>query len=985
MKKIFYSLLLLLITTVGYSQVSGVIVDENNEPMPGVSVIQVGSQNGTAADIDGQFTIDNVSVGDELEFSFIGYEIKKLKISNIDNLHIKMYPSSINMNEVVVMGYSAKSKNEIASAVTVVDGAKLNDTPSNDVGGLLQGKVAGVQVVSSSGEPGSGSQVRIRGVSTIKPGNAEPLYVVDGIIGGSFDPNDVETLTVLKDAGATGMYGARANKGVIIVTTKSAKSGTPIFEFKSNVGYNFADHGNVDMMNGSEFYDWSSEQYRDPVNHKIDKIKFYQDYPQELRDKNHNWIDEAFKPALFQKYYLSARGISDKLSYYLSGSYYNEKGTFMNTGFQRLNFRTNTTYKFNDRVTVKNNINISSSNGKSFDYMDMYYSYLAVPWDNPFNSDGTPKYVDGKTQNWWSRDHINPFHTVENSDHTFKNFDINYDFVLDIKITDWMSFISSNRITYSSDRTHDFVSPLAAGNYHNKGFVSQNSEMYVGGISTNLLRFNKDIDKHSFSGLVGVEYDKGYSEYMNVKGTGLPEGFDTPAVAASEQDIDGSNSTEVFQSFISQVNYNYDGTYFLTGSYRIDATSNFPSSNRVAHFPSISGSWMVNKMSFLEDVQSLDLFKLRLSYGVTGDPDIGAGRYLGLYNLNTHYNGSPAATPYQLANEDLTWERTNQYNLGIDIGLFDRVNFSIDLYNNVTNDLIVLASQPLSQGFEYRWENQGSVTNRGIEVSLSTVNIKTDSFRWTTDFVFAQNKNTLSGIDHPFYTTINGISQIYRNGAEIYTFILPKWMGVDPATGGPLWEKVEEVNGKEVRSNTSDYSEATLQEVGKALPDFTGGISSTMEYKNFTFYFNVAYQYGNDIYNFTRTFMDNDGHEPYYNNMNPKSDWSRWERPGDNATHPSMQNNSLSKENSSRFLESGSFMKIRTASLRYRLPKKWVSGMHLKELAIGFNVNNVYTFTNYWGQDPEVSLAGGDWSMPGVSDFKYPNNRQFIFNLDIKF
>ena len=512
--------------------------------------------------------------------------------------------------------------------------------------------------------------------------------------------------------------------------------------------------------------------------------------------------------------------------------------------------------------------------------------------------------------------------------------------------------------------------------------------MWYSAITTDLLHFDKEFNNHSINGLFGVEFDNGYSEYLGLEGKGLPEGFSVPTVASSEFKISGSHDKELFRSFISQVNYNFNHTYFLTASYRIDQTSNFPSGHRTAHFPSISASWLLNKMPFMSNVGMINLLKFRTSFGITGDPDIGASRFLGLYSLNTQYNSHPAATPYQLANPDLTWEKTYQYNIGVDLGLYkDRVKMTVDLYNNNTKDLLVLVSQPLSQGFEYRWENSGSVNNKGVELGLSTVNIKTKNFTWTTDLTLAKNKNKLSGIAKPFYTTIGGVSQIYRNGNEIYTFVLPKWLGVDSETGGPLWEKIEKDESGNIISRipTSNYSEAEPQEVGKALPDFTGGFSSTFDYKNFTLFANLAFQYGNDIYNFTRVFMDNDGHEPYYNNMLPKSDWSRWEKPGDIATHPSMQKNALSKEPSSRYLEDGSFVKLRTVNLSYRLPKRWIKSLNIEDLSVGFSANNLYTYTQFWGQDPEVTLKQQAWSMPGVSDFKYPNNKQFLFNLNIKF
>jgi len=982
MKNILLFLGLLIITTPLFSQVKGVVYDENNNTLPGVTVLVKGSDNGTVTSIEGAFSID-AAVDATLVFSFIGYLSQEATVNDRKSLNVYLAPNVINMEEVIVMGYSNKTKTEVSSAVVVLDNDELTDVTTDDIGSMLQGKVSGVQVVSSSGQPGQSSQIRIRGISTIKPGNEEPLYVVDGIIGGTFDPNDVETLTVLKDAGATGMYGARANKGVIVITTKSGKTGKTQFNFNSSMGYKVADQGNLSMMNGEEFYKMSQELYRDPETHQIDKIKFYKFYPKELENINYDWVGSAFQPATSQKYYLSASRQTEDFSFYASGNYYKDNGTFRNTGYEKLNLRLNTKFQVNERVSLRNNISINANRATYYDYMSMYYTYLNLPWDNPFDANGEPVFVDGHTKDWWSRDDINPMHSIDNSEYSSKGTGFDYDFVLDVKIFDWLSFSSSNRLSYGSDKSHSFVSPLVGGTYYGKGYINELQSTWYGAISTNLLKFNYEFGDHSIDGLVGVEADGGYYEFLSAQGTGLPEGFSVLDVASSEQQIGGLNTTEYFRSFISQLNYNYKKKYFLTASYRIDATSNFPPESRTAHLPSVAASWLLSNEDFIQNNASfITLLKLRGSFGVTGDPDIGASRYMGLFSLSSNYNGQPAALPYQLQNYDLTWERTNELNFGIDLGLFNRVNFTMDIYKNVTEDLIVLVAQPLSQGFEYRWENAGNVTNKGIELGLSAIVVKTPSLSWELGAVFAKNANELSGIGNSFYTTVGGVSQVYRDGGEIYTFVLPKWLGVDEQTGAPLWEKINEDGSKEP---TSKYADATPQEVGNALPDFVGGFNTTLTWKGLSLYANFAYQYGNDVYNSTRRYMDHDGHEPYYNYMKPADDWVLWTQPGDVATHPSQQNAELSRENSSRFLEDGSFMKLRNVSISYELPKKWANAAKMHSVTLSLRADNVYTWTNYWGQDPEVNLQQADWSMPGVSDFKYPNNKQFVFNIDIKF
>jgi TonB-linked SusC/RagA family outer membrane protein len=984
MKKILLFIGFVLLLMPAFAQVSGTVFDEKNNTLPGVNVIIKGTTTGVVTDLDGNFSI-NAKKGDVLVFRYIGYQNREITVESLTKKYIVyLKPEVVNINEVVVMGYSNKTKTEVASAVSVLESDELLDVTTDDLGSMLQGKVSGVQVISESGQPGNGSQIRIRGISTIKPGNEEPLYVVDGIIGGTFDPNDVESITVLKDAGATGMYGARANKGVIIVTTKQGLNGKTQFNFKASVGVKTADQGNLKMMNGQQFYDWSSELYRDPETHEIDKIRFYKYYPRELANQNYDWVNNAFNPALTQQYHLSASGRNKKLSYYVSGNYFNDKGTFRNTGYEKVNFRLNTEYRFNENVSLKNNINTYANKGNYYDYMDMYYTYLALPWDNPYNDDGSIKYIDGNTQSkWWSRDKINPFHTIDNSDHNSKGFGLDYDMVLKVKITNWLSFSSSNRLSFSTDKSHDYVSPITAGPFHDKGYIREQQNNWWGGITTNMLNFNFDLGKNSITGLAGVEFNGGSSDYMWLEGKGLPEGFDVPSVASNEIKIGGTSTVEYFNSIISQVNYNYDKRYFLTASFRVDQSSNFPPDNNTAYFPSIAASWLVSNEGFFKDnVSFMDLLKLRASYGITGDPDIGASRFMGLFSLSSQYNNNSAAIPYQLANNNLTWERTREINLGLDMSFFKRISFSADVYNNVTKDLIVLVAQPLSQGFEHRWENAGQVTNKGVELNLNAIAVKTKSLEWNIGVNFAKNSNILSGIENPFYSTVNGVSQIYRNGASIYTFILPKWLGVDPETGAPLWEKI---NDDGTREPTSKYKDATPQEVGNALPDFVGGVTTSVSWKGIELYVSMAYQYGNDIYNFTNRFMDNDGHEPYINAIVPKSDWKRWERPGDIATHPSMQNAELSTENSSRYLEDGSFLKIRNISLTYTIPKKWSSNIKMKDVVVSLRADNVYTLTNYWGQDPEVTLSKGDWSMPGVSDFKYPNNRRFVVNVNFKF
>ncbi|WP_379662143.1 TonB-dependent receptor [Pseudopedobacter beijingensis] len=975
-------------------EIKGKIIDAKGEPLPGAGVKIKGTNQGTVADMNGNFILKAVEKNAILIVSYTGFNTQEVPVNSRGQLSIVLKENLQALEELVVVGYSSKKQSELTSAVTVVSADKLKDVTANNVGTMLQGKVAGLQVVNSSGSPGSAPEIRLRGVSSVNA-SQQPLTVVDGIIGGNYDPNDVESITVLKDAGSTALYGSQANAGVIIITTKSAAEGKTQFEAKISSGFRTADFGKLEVMNSNELYDHQKEFYRDYIvgatdnSYKIDLIKFYAERPLSLRNQDYDWVGESFKAAPVNNFYLSARGKTEKNAYYAGVSYYNEKGTFLNTNFQRINVRANSNYTFTKKLNVTNNINLSASTGKSYDYMDMYYSFLNLPWDNPYDASGNPMYVDGNTPfKWWSRDKINPLHTIANSDHPYKGFDVNYDLGVNYKITNWLTFTSTNRISAGTNKSTNYFSPLVAGTYHDTGFLEEQNSLYYGGISNNLLKFNFKLNDHELSGLAGVAFEGGREEYSGASGRGLAEGLRVLNVVSSNRSVNGYFEKSYMQSFISQLNYNYLNKYFVSGSFRVDGSTAFPEDNQYASFPSISGAWLMSNEDFLKENKIIDNLKLRLSYGVTGTQDIGASRFMGLFSLKTQYNSLPGAIPYQLPNPLLTWESKHQLNAGIDIGLFKRVNLSVDLYRNNTKDLLLEVAQPLSTGFEKKWENAGNVINKGAEITLNTTNIQNKNFIWNTDFTINFNNNKLEGVPDDFVKTGSwSISQIYRNGGNLYEFYMPKWVGVDPQTGAPLWEKlISDENGKVVASEKTDnYSDATMQEVGSALPKYQGGFNNSFKYKDFGLRVSTYFSYGNKVFSNNLRFMMNDGHEPYYNQLKMPKDSKVWSQPGDIATEPSPQNSANSTETSTRYLRDGGYFTIRNIALTYALPKSFVNKMKFDGITLGLTADNVYTFTNFLGQDPQTTITPQSYATPGVSDFKYPNNRQYLFTIDFRF
>ncbi|MCQ6960687.1 SusC/RagA family TonB-linked outer membrane protein [Mucilaginibacter aquariorum] len=989
----------LLFCLKGFSQslpVTGRVVSAlDKQPIAGVTVSVKGTSNGAMTKTDGTFSLNVPAGKSTLTISFIGYITKNVEVTGGQtNIQVQLAEDVQQLNDVVVVGYTSKKQNELTSAVTVVSSNKLKDVTANDIGTMLQGKVAGLQVVNSSGAPGAIAEIRLRGVSSVNA-NQSPLFVVDGIIGGNYDPNDVESITVLKDAGATALYGSQANAGVIIVTTKTAKQGETRFEAKISTGFRTADFGKMKMMNSNEMYDYQKERYRDYIvgapdnTYKIDLAAFYREYPLSLRDQDYNWSKESFKSAPIYNFYLSASGKTEKNDYYVGASYYKEKGTFINTNFERVNLRGNSTYHFSKKLDVTNNINLSASQGKSYDYMDMYYSFLNMPWDNPYDANGQPRYVDSSTPGWQSRDPINPLHTIQNSDHSYKGFNINYDLGINYRITNWLTFASTNRVSASFDKSMNYVSPLTAGTYHGTGYIDELNTLNYGVISNQLFKFDFKMGDHAINGFVGGAFESSKIEYSGGSGKGLPEGLKVLNVVSNTQQVNGYNNKYILQSLLSQVNYSYKGRYFVSGSYRYDGSANFSPNNKYGGFPSISAAWLASNEEFLADNSIINNLKIRGAYGFTGTQDIGASRYLGLFSLTTQYNSLVGAVPYQLENPNLTWESKRQINAGIDIGLFKRVNLTVDVYRNDTKDLLLQVSQPLSVGFETKWDNAGTVINKGIEVGINSTNIKTKDFEWSTDFTINFNNNKLSGIPSDIVKTGSwGISQIYRNGGNLFEFYMPKWLGVDAQTGAPVWEKlIYNTEGKAVGSEkTSNYAEATTQEMGSALPKYQGGFNNSFRYKNFNLRVSTYFNYGNKVFSNNLRFTLNDLGDPKFNQIQLPDGPKVWTGPGDTqATQPSPQNNTNSTETSSRYLKDGSYFTIRNIAFSYTLPTAWANKIAMKGVSVGVTADNVATFSNFLGQDPQTTITPNGFSTPGVSDFKYPNNRQYLLTVNFNF
>ena len=983
----------LLLWTVGaYAQnvVKGKVVSaETNQPMVGVSVFVKGDNlRGTSTDASGNYSI-KASANEVLVFSFIGCETASEAVNQRTVIDVRLKTQSNQLDDVVVMGYSTQTKAEISSSVVTLKGENLTDVTSPDVGNMLQGKAPGVLVYNTSGQPGSQATIRVRGTGSISAAS-DPLYVVDGIIGGSFNPNDIETLTVLKDAGATALYGSEGAGGVIVITTKSAKTGQKTtVNFKLSAGVKSVLSGRLKMMDSRELYDTQKSF--------MPEVLFNAQRPESLLNRNFDWTDAIFRTGVVQNYYASVAGSSGKTNYFVSIDHYNEEGTLINTKYARTSARVNLStelYKslrMNTRVAYTNSRDYSASA-----YQTLEFAYGLLPWDNPYNADGSAKdLMHDSSLEWLSQNRYNIFYNEQYNYAKSHGNDLSADLQLIWQITPWLSVTSSNRFNTANSKYVVYNDPRTVSESETvKGSLAHSLSEGWGISTSNLLKATQSWGSHTLTGLVGYEYGINKEEYTDVEGINMPQGMDamnaTLPYTNGGYDIWGEG-----YSLFAQAQYSYANKYMLTASFRADASSKFAPKNRTGYFPSVSGSWIISKENWFEQSRALRLLKLRASWGQTGNSSIGSYMYLDSYSLSAKYQNNVVAMPVRKANPTLGWETADMTNLGLDVNLWDRLEVTLDLYHIVNKGLLLNVPTAPSTGFFEFTDNAGKVRNRGFEVMVASTNIRHRNFEWTTSVNLGLNRNKVLSTPTPvgfLQSNTNGsVTQIVKPGYDIYSWYMPKWLGVDPSNGDPVWEKlVYDDSGKVVGSEpTNVYNDAQKQIVGSATPKFSGGFFNNFRLYNFSLNVACNFVYGNEIFNLDRTIMDNDGAFTNYNMVSFDNGlkWKRWEKPGDAATHPKAVSfgNKNSNAVSSRYLEDGSFFRIKNITLAYNFPKKLLSKLHMQGLKVYASVDNLATFTKFSGMDPEIDLQGSSYNLAGMYSSPYPVGRTFMFGVDLTF
>lgn len=990
---------LLLGTTSAFASITvkgQVTSAEDGLGMPGASIVVKGTSAGTITDFDGNYEIE-VDNGAMLVFSFMGYKSQEHKA--VPHLSVTLQSDAIMMQEVVSLGYSSVKKAELSSAVVTVSADQLTDVTTSDVGNMLQGKVAGVQVTNAGGQPGDAAQIRVRGTGSITA-SSDPVYVVDGVMGASFNPQDVETISVLKDAGATGIYGAAAAGGVIVVTTKQGKKNDKLsIDIKATAGAKQALYSNYKMMNSAELYNFHKSLYS--------KTVFNSQYPKSLLEQDYNWQDEFFRTGAIQDYYVSVKGGSEKVGYYAGLSYFGEQGTLKCTGMQKVSGQ----FSMNADLTKWLDMSVRASFSKSsVDYAPSWTmlddAFNKMPWDNPYeldadgNSTGKYLYVNGDTRSdnggkWWSQSKWNALNTTQYNYAKSNNFDFNGTLVFNVHFTDWLHFTTTNTFSTGYYKSTEYRDPRAFDSEYANGYLSNSIGLSKSFGTINILKANGQWGQHSLSGMLGYEYSTWKSEYTNAAGTGMPNGVDalnscTP-YSVGGYEIPGAS----WATFI-QAQYDYGKRYFLTATFRAEASSIFAPKNRVGYFPSVAASWLISNEEFMKSQDVVSFLKLRASYGITGNNNIPAYKYLATYALNSLYQNKVSATPSRLANPLLHWETANMAAVGIDLTFIDRIDMSIDLYNTDNTGLLLNVPVAPSTGFFEVTQNAGSVRNQGIEYRLDANVLNIDKWNWNIGFNIGFNRNRVTNTPNgAFLQTASSVSQQVKEGQDIYSWYMKEWAGVNPENGDPLWYVVDEneqyvldENGN--KTTTNDYNATNAHVVGKATPLFSGGLNTQLSWNGIFLSVNTNFTYGNKIYNFTRMSTDADGAYVGYNQMsieNSVQGWSRWEKKGDVATHPKSQLNGNQNSNaiSSRYLEDGSYFRIKNLTVGYDFPTKLIKKAYMTRCRIYFSADNLFTATKFSGMDPEITLTTSTYDLAGMYSNTYPVGRTFQGGVEISF
>lgn len=965
MKKglLFFMLLFPASVLLAQKTIRGKVVDESGTPIANASVTIKETRQGGTTDASGNYIISADDRARTLIFSFIGKESYEVSIGNKSEINVTLKHQDAVLEEVV-LGYGSQVKPKVVSSVSTLKAKDVENKPYTSVDQELQGKVAGLQAPVASGQPGAFQSIRIRGIGSATAG-ADPLYVVDGIIINSGDltgltttanalaglnPNDIESISVLKDAQATSIYGSRGANGVIVITTKRGRAGKTKFSFATEVGGNKLAKlpPNARFLNATEYIQLLQEGIINAGGDQSD-VDFYTELFGGNSGVNTDWIKTITRTGLQQDYNLSASGGDSKNQFYISGGYFSQQATVIGSDFKRYSFRTNYKHIASDKLnftvnlTGSNAIQNAPNNGGSFANPVGSLPFLR-PTANPYNADGTINIsTDPNDPTSFNNGQYNPLYIAKYDKHINNTTLIQASVGAEYAVLKNLKFSSRFGIDYNQIEEVDFWNQFHGDGAGLGGLLQTNNSRFFNWINTNQFDYNMNFGpgkKIRLDAKLGYEVQKSKSYVVYQAGQGFPPtnqlyyGINsaTPVGASS------NGSDYSFAGLYSSATFSYQNKYILSGSFRRDGSSRFSQNNLYGNFWSVGAAWNIDKEKFFDKIHFVNGLKLRGSYGTTGNAAIGNYQWQPQIQYGVNYGGQPGGTFSVVGNMNLTWESTNQADIGLDASfLKDRVSFIFDVYRRVSNRL--LFDNPLSSttGFVSFIDNIGKIENKGFEFTLNGTPIKTKDFSWDLSFNISHNKNKVLTL--PGHKDIASSPFLLREGYDFRSFYVREWAGVDPANGNPQWW----VDGTHTQK-TSNYNSAQRQLIGSASPKYYGGFTSTLNYKGVDLETDFVYNYGNLVRD-GWIFYTIDGAYPDLNKF--AINLQRWQKPGDITNVPKYVFGSTNNSNgfSTRFLYKGDFIRLRNMTVGYSLPKELINKLKISALRIYVRGTNLWTKT----------------------------------------
>lgn len=966
--------------SIGQQTVNGTVTSNaDGSTLIGVNVLEKGTSNGTSTNPDGYFELEVQGPSATLLFTYIGYITKEVPVGEQSELNVSLDEDVEMLEDVVVVGYGEQDRKTLTSSVSSVSNEQLKNTPSAGADQLMQGKAPGVMVSANSGTPGGGIFVKIRGTTSIS-GGSDPLYVVDGVpietgnfglgTGGGttsaladINPSDIESMEVLKDASATAIYGARASNGVVLITTKQGSDSAPTIDFSTYYGYE-EPVKRPDLVSGPQFEMLMNEAARnngeaEPYANPEDAI-------------NTDWGETIFRTGAVRSVDLSLSGGNETIKYSVSGSNYRQEGVMKPAVFDRNSARANLDINATDNLTIGSRVTYSLSSRNRARNNDSISGVLGGVYFLPSNL--PVRQEDGS---------YTKFSIFENplTAATEVDFNMNVNRLIGnvfakYEFTPGLSFRTSASYDYNQIKEDRY----------NNTFTNEGSAVNGSGLSTvalsnnwvldNTLSYMFNLDNHNFSTLLGTSVQESSFERTTAEGQQFPSNDFKRIEAAAIQSSSSTGTSWGIASFFGRLKYDYDNRYLATLTVRRDGSSRFGTNNQWGTFPSVALGWLLSEESFF-NVESISNLKVRASYGVTGNQSgINNFQSLGLWG-GASYTDYPGTSPDQLANQNLKWETTSQLDIGLDLSLFnDRVNIVYDYYDKQTEDLLLAVPVPMSTGFSELVQNFGELQNRGMELGIDADIIQRENFNWNSSFNIAGNRNKIIKLAAPFNVYNRDIFR-YEEGKPMYSFYFHEQKGVDPQTGEPIFT---DVDGDGTFNPNSDR-----KIVGDANPDFYGGFTNTVDYNNFDARVLFQYNYGNEQLNWNRFFQEHGGTR---NTGYMSTQLNRWQQPGDQTLVPKMtSSNYAGNLRPSRFVEDGSYIRLKTVTVGYTLPTGLLEKMNAGLSNIRFYISgqNLMTFTKYSGLDPEVTATASTQLTRGIEFYTMPQARSIIGGFDISF